>query len=173
MPRKVLGPSRLSKVMAQLNKAPRPQLVGLQSLKLTLAFRNDHWGARHFLKEDLPRIRYANPKLDIQVTRKIKTKEETWDPELVLQFKDGVTKSVPLQGKWSSKIFQEVMETAGGATWARWKTERAAAGLPIVDEPPVRARPSLSKTSASASAAPVPSPSAPDPLKTGAAAVLP
>jgi small subunit ribosomal protein S25 len=28
------------------------------------------------------------------------------------------------------------MDTAGGNSWTRWKTERAEAGLPIVDDPP-------------------------------------
>ena len=28
------------------------------------------------------------------------------------------------------------MDTAGGNSWTRWKTERAEAGLPIVDGPP-------------------------------------
>jgi Mitochondrial ribosomal protein L51 / S25 / CI-B8 domain len=40
----------------------------------------------HFLKEDLPRIQYANPKIDIQVNKPLKTKDETWQPELVLDF---------------------------------------------------------------------------------------
>jgi hypothetical protein len=40
----------------------------------------------HFLKEDLPKIRYANPKIDIQVNKLVKIKEETWQPELVLDF---------------------------------------------------------------------------------------
>lgn len=40
----------------------------------------------HFLKEDLPRIRYANPKIDIRVNKLVKTKDETWHPELVLDF---------------------------------------------------------------------------------------
>ena len=40
----------------------------------------------HFLKDDLPRIRYANPKIDIQVNKLPKTRDETWEPELVLEF---------------------------------------------------------------------------------------
>jgi hypothetical protein len=40
----------------------------------------------HFLKEDLPRIRYANPKIDIQVNKLVKMKEDAWQPELVLDF---------------------------------------------------------------------------------------
>ena len=40
----------------------------------------------HFLKDDLPRIRYANPKIEIQVNKLVKIKEETWPPKLVLDF---------------------------------------------------------------------------------------
>ncbi|KAI0063064.1 hypothetical protein BV25DRAFT_1802657 [Artomyces pyxidatus] len=158
MPRKVIGPSRLSQIMAHLSKAPRPQLAGVKSLKLTLALRNDHFGARHFLKEDMPRIRYANPKVDIAVTKLPKTKEETWKPELVLEFSDGRTQTMSLHDKWSTNIFTELMETAGGPSWARWKAERKAAGLPLVDGSP---------------APTVFHPAAPDTTKTGAAAVLP
>lgn len=45
-PRGVPGPSRLSQILLHLNKAPRPHLAGLKNLKLTLAARNDHFGAR-------------------------------------------------------------------------------------------------------------------------------
>jgi hypothetical protein len=40
---------------------------------------------RHFLKEDLPRIRFANPNLDIQVQQAKKTAEEKWRPEIELE----------------------------------------------------------------------------------------
>jgi len=133
MPKPLPGPSRLSQILQNLNKAPRATLVGVKSITLTLAQRNDHFGARHFLKENLPRIRYANPKIDIQVNKLVKIKEETWQPELVLDFSDGRKQSFNLSNKWSSTIFQELMDTAGGNSWTRWKTERAEAGLPIVD----------------------------------------
>jgi len=135
MPKPLPGPSRLSQILLNLNKAPRPTLVGVRSITLTLAQRNDHFGARHFLKEDLPRIRYANPKIDIQVNKLPKTRDETWEPELVLEFSDGKKQSFNLHNKWSSKIFQEVMDSVGGNSWTRWKAERVEAGLPIVDGP--------------------------------------
>jgi len=40
---------------------------------------------RHFLKEDLPRIRFANPNLDIQVQQAKKTEQEKWRPEIELE----------------------------------------------------------------------------------------
>lgn len=47
MPKPLLGPSRLSKILQNLNRAPRPVLVGVKSITLTLAQRNDHFGARY------------------------------------------------------------------------------------------------------------------------------
>lgn len=68
---------------------------------------------------------------------------------------DGRKLNFNLHNKWSSTIFQELMDTAGGSSWTRWKTERAEAGLPVVDGPPENYVP------------PAPRPT------TGAAAVLP
>ena len=41
-----LGPSHLSQILASLKTGPRLELRSLQSLKLTLAAKNDHFGAR-------------------------------------------------------------------------------------------------------------------------------
>lgn len=110
----------------------------------------------HFLKKDLPRILYANPNLHVHVIKRLKTKDETWPPELVVEFgsspssidrrasvlkfssrlADGRKQNFNLHNKWSSTIFQELMDTAGGNSWTRWKAERAEAGLPVVDGPP-------------------------------------
>ncbi|KAI0935604.1 hypothetical protein AcV5_003984 [Taiwanofungus camphoratus] len=166
MPRKpktIPGPSRLSKILANLTKEPRPRLPSIKSLKLTLALRNDHFGARHFVKEDLPRIRYANPAIDIQVNRLPKSREDTWQPEMVMEFEDGATRTLNLNQKLSSTIFQELMDMAGGSPWQKWKKERSAAGLPIVDVPaPKPVQRFLEEIPFSA-----------DRPKTGAAAVLP
>lgn len=78
---------------------------------------------------------------------------------------DGTVKALDIDQKWSSTIFQELMELGGGPAWTKWKEERTAAGLPIVDIPKPK-KPSSSRKAE-------PSPEAPDPLKTGAAAVLP
>lgn len=43
---------------------------------------------RHFVKEDLPRIRYANPDLNIKVTKLRKTPEERWDPEMQVELRE-------------------------------------------------------------------------------------
>jgi small subunit ribosomal protein S25 len=104
MPKPIPGPSHLSRILQNLNKAPRPTLVGVKEITLTLAQRNDHFGARqvisywcksvqltdvsrsHFMKEDLPRIRYANPNIGIRVNKLPKTSDEAWKPELVLEF---------------------------------------------------------------------------------------
>ncbi|KAI9065772.1 hypothetical protein FKP32DRAFT_1708564 [Trametes sanguinea] len=139
MPRKpktIPGPSRLSGILARLTQEPRPHLPNLKSLRLTYAYRNDHFGARHFVKEDLPRIRYANPTVDIHVEKKLKTKEETWNPEMVVELKNGTTHKLDIGGKWSTAIFNELMEISAGPWWQKWKRERATAGNAATPPPP-------------------------------------
>ena len=42
---------------------------------------------RHFVKNDLPRIRFLNPKVNIEVDKPRKTREETWKPELEVELR--------------------------------------------------------------------------------------
>jgi small subunit ribosomal protein S25 len=84
-------PSSLSKVLAQLTREPQVKLPnlphnGIKRLKLTFAKRNAHYGARHFLNEELPRLAYNNPSVEIQVERKEHLKTEPWTPELLVEF---------------------------------------------------------------------------------------
>ncbi|KAJ7219974.1 hypothetical protein GGX14DRAFT_584885 [Mycena pura] len=134
------GPSALSRLVAHLKAPPKLSLPHIRSLRLTLAARNDHFGARYFLKEQLPRIRYANPDLEIHVRKMAKRPKDEWRPELQLSFHDGKTQSMNLHAKWSSTIVRELMDTAGSLAWARWKTEAERSGVPIIHgaehEPP-------------------------------------
>lgn len=47
---------------------------------------------------------------------------------------DGTVKTLDMDRKWSTSIFRELMDTAGGTSWERWKTDRIAAGLPILEQ---------------------------------------
>ncbi|KAG6820136.1 hypothetical protein H0H93_005011 [Arthromyces matolae] len=132
MPSGKPSPSRLASVLSNLNAEPRLNLKSLKSLKLSLAFRNDHFGARHFVKEQLPRIRWANPNLQIQVETWRKTKDEEWRPEMELTFDNGTAQSIDMHEKWSSAILKELMDVAGGEHWKQWKREALSAGKPIV-----------------------------------------
>lgn len=66
---------------------------------------------------------------------------------------DGSKKSFTMDGKRSGDIFTEVMDAAGTPAWDKWKAERIAANLPIVDDPPegfARKSQNTRKTGASA-----------------------
>ncbi|KAG8882803.1 hypothetical protein FRB97_007737 [Tulasnella sp. 331] len=114
------SPSSLSKALSQLTRAPIPVLSPtVRSLSLSLANRNAHYGARHFLKEDLPRIAYANPNLNVRVTRKEHKKESPWAPEIVVELLDGTTKTVDMTQKHSSVILKELLEIKAQETGAQ------------------------------------------------------
>ncbi|KAJ7475651.1 hypothetical protein FB451DRAFT_975268, partial [Mycena latifolia] len=126
------GLSTLALLVSHLKAPPKLALPSLTSLRLTLASRNDHFGARHFLKEQLPRIRYANPDLDIHVRKLTKRPKDEWRPELQLSFYDGRTQTLNLHARWSTAIVRELMDSAGSPAWVRWKAEAARAGVPVV-----------------------------------------
>ena len=43
------------------------------------------------MKDELPRVAYNNPAILIHVERKLKAKEEQWDPELVVELGEFLT----------------------------------------------------------------------------------
>ncbi|CAL1697032.1 unnamed protein product [Somion occarium] len=157
IPKFTPGPSRLSRILQNLTRGHKPVIAQMKSLKLTLAARNDHWGARHFVAEELPRIRYANPEAGIEINKVPKSPQDNWKPELVVEMRtsvpsrsdhnsihiiplgitgDGKKHTFNLENKHSTSIFTELMDTLGGTPWSRWKQQRTTEGLPLV-EPPV------------------------------------
>jgi hypothetical protein len=49
-----------------------------------------------------------------------------------LSTEKGTSETLDLSNKWSTVIVKELMERAGGASWAEWKVSARAAGLPLV-----------------------------------------
>ncbi|KAL1659165.1 hypothetical protein EV121DRAFT_264230 [Schizophyllum commune] len=122
------GPSKLSKVLEHLKAAPRLQLSGVSRISLVHAYRNDHWGARLFTERDLPRIRYANDALRIEVERHGKAKNEFWRPQMTVELENGTTQTLELSKKSASDILSELMSLAGGPAWTKWVEECQEAG---------------------------------------------
>ncbi|KAF8761323.1 Mitochondrial ribosomal protein L51 / S25 / CI-B8 domain [Rhizoctonia solani] len=81
----------VGKSLAQLSKQPIPYLKpAVKSLRLDLAPKNGHWGARQL------------------------TKEAPWKPSLQLEFADGATHEIEVDGKRSEEIMKDLMKIAGG-----------------------------------------------------------
>jgi len=111
---------------------------------------------RHFVKDDLPRIAYANPTMSIVVNRKEKKLEDTLAPEMHLEFReslvfyllrqrsyvrsfflsslfasgDGSRHKIDMDKKWSSAILTELLDVHSkrGATINVSAGQRAPAG---------------------------------------------
>ncbi|KAG8739293.1 hypothetical protein FRC12_016376 [Ceratobasidium sp. 428] len=107
----------IGKSLAYLLKQPIPYLrPNVKCLTLKLAPRNGHWGARHFLKDDLPRIAYSNPHVTYRVSKcQPLTIERPWAPSLQLEFNDGTKHDVEVDGRLSGDIMKEVLRVAGGS----------------------------------------------------------
>ncbi|TRM63018.1 hypothetical protein BD626DRAFT_357547, partial [Schizophyllum amplum] len=121
-------PSKLGQVLTQLKAAPRLQLSGVSRISLVHAYRNDHWGARLFTERDLPRIRYANDSLSIDVQRHAKANNEFWRPQMKVEMENGAAHTLELSKKPASEILSELMSIAGGPAWNKWVEECQEAG---------------------------------------------
>ena len=54
----------------------------------------------------------------------------------VKRAENGTTHTLDMEGKWSSVIYQELLDLAAGPWWARWKAEQAENGTPVTPHPP-------------------------------------
>lgn len=146
MIKRPLPPSHLFKVLQNLNTGPRLALDrSLRTIRLRIA-KGEHVGARHFVKEELPRIRWANPALDIQVvkagTAQAQTREgqgEQQDvmrkvvrPTMEVEYENGIIKTIDMSHKWSTTITKELMGVAGGDAWKAYRTAALKAGHPLL-----------------------------------------
>jgi hypothetical protein len=46
---------------------------------------------------------------------------------------NGTKETISMDSKHSTKIFEELMDRAGGVSWEQWCSERKALNLPLVD----------------------------------------
>ncbi|PAV21701.1 hypothetical protein PNOK_0165800 [Pyrrhoderma noxium] len=106
-----LTSSRTNTLLPTLSVEPKPLLTGLKAINLSCATKNEHFGARHFIKEELPRIQYANPELKINV-KMIENPPirwgELWRSEMQLEFKNGISKKLEMTSKHSISILEEL-----------------------------------------------------------------
>lgn len=113
------------------------------------------------MKEELGRIRYANPQLNVEVNKVPKSLQDNWTPEMVVEFgnsissvklasrsdtilccpftivsikctEDGAKTTIDISNKWSTSITKELMDLAGGNVWKEHKAAAQSAGLPIL-----------------------------------------
>ncbi|KAF8170366.1 hypothetical protein BJ912DRAFT_861193 [Pholiota molesta] len=144
------GIVRLSKLLSHLNAPPKLVLPAVKRLRLSLAAKGDHFGAQDFVKNHLPRIRYANPNLDIEVQKVPKAPDERWRPEMEVELVDGKVEKLDMNEKWSTSITKELMNLTGGEEWQRHVFSSKNAGLPIlpgedvheIEERKLKAKPS-------------------------------
>ena len=58
---------------------------GMLTASLRYPSPKSNCDGRHFVKEDLPRIQYANPAVSIQVNKQARTKIDSWKPEMIVE----------------------------------------------------------------------------------------
>ncbi|EKM83348.1 hypothetical protein AGABI1DRAFT_110018 [Agaricus bisporus var. burnettii JB137-S8] len=125
------APSKLSQVVQHLEQKPHLRLFGVTSLAVRYDAKRVSPGTRHFVKDALPRLRWANPELAIDVERVFKA-EESVKQSIMLTYDTGTTRSFQVNKKWSTTILREIMDTAGGDPWREYKQRQHEEGLPLL-----------------------------------------
>ncbi|KZP30320.1 hypothetical protein FIBSPDRAFT_850628 [Athelia psychrophila] len=147
MPRRIRtipGPSRLSGFLKQLTRAPRLVLSeDVTRLKLAYKFKGGDFAAKYFVKEELPRIRYANPALAIEVDKLDPTnpKQKAQKSAITLEFSNRPAQTISITHARSTGLLTALMALAGSPAWPEWVKQRTAKGEPIIPEPEAPAKP--------------------------------
>lgn len=84
----------------------------VSSVFLSFAKRNSDMGARHFLKEDLPAVTYANPHVSFRIRRTVR---KTVEPCLHVNFADSTRTAIPIAKRTSADIRKDFFKTAAEA----------------------------------------------------------
>ncbi|KIY65280.1 hypothetical protein CYLTODRAFT_424471 [Cylindrobasidium torrendii FP15055 ss-10] len=122
---------KLDGLLERLQATPKLQLKNVKALNVSYAFRNDHFGARHFTKEFLPRIAYANPGVQINVEKMRKEPQDKWKPSIEVVYEDSTSQVLSLHEKWSTAIAKDLLDAAGTDAWKRYKSSSQANGRPV------------------------------------------
>jgi len=83
------------------------------------------------VKDELPRIRYANQALQIEVDKLTPSNPQykTQEPFILLEFTNAPPQTLYLSHKWSTQIVTDLMATAGlPSIWPQWVEERKNRG---------------------------------------------
>jgi len=140
MPRRIRtipGPSRLAGFLKQLTRAPRLVLSeDVTRLKLAYKFKGGDFAAKYFVKEELPRIRYANPALAIEVDKlnPANPKHKAQESSIILEFVNRPAQTISITHARSTGLLTDLMSLAGSPAWSEWVKQRTAKGEPIIPE---------------------------------------
>ncbi|KAJ2786891.1 hypothetical protein GGI15_001160 [Coemansia interrupta] len=99
---------KIDKILAQLETGLGAARISpkVKSVTLTLSQRTRAPGARHFWREHLRRIQYANPSLPIAVN----FPREPCMPKLEISFADAAVDSFSIAGMQSDEICRKLLE---------------------------------------------------------------
>lgn len=87
-----------------------PQNVSRLELRLQRYVNESSYGAKNFWRANLPPIQFYNPHLQISVKR---YSSSNIQPELIIEFHDGSSKSVLAANKTTADLLQELISATG------------------------------------------------------------
>ncbi|KAF9432572.1 hypothetical protein BGZ76_010605 [Entomortierella beljakovae] len=100
--------SRINAIVSDLRNGLGAVRLSSDVKKISLMFsrKSDNAGARHFLRENMPRIQYNNPAIQFEVK---KVQEAGVAPELTVEFANSEIKKIPCSRIQSSEICKQLL----------------------------------------------------------------
>ncbi|CAO3633810.1 unnamed protein product [Mucor hiemalis] len=100
-------------ILKHLTSGPGAAKLSSNVSKIALTFaskgKNESAGARHFLQENLPRIRYNNPNVEYEVNKVLDTSIK---PTIAVHFANGGSKVIEIPRVQSNVIVDKVFAAA-------------------------------------------------------------
>ncbi|KAG2210551.1 uncharacterized protein EV154DRAFT_49203 [Mucor mucedo] len=96
-------------ILKHLTSGPGAAKLSPNVSKIALTFalkgKNESAGARHFLQENLPRIRYNNPNVEYQVSKVL---DSSIKPTVAVHFSNGRSKVIEIPRVQSNVIVDQI-----------------------------------------------------------------
>ncbi|KAI8054600.1 hypothetical protein BDF22DRAFT_680189 [Syncephalis plumigaleata] len=102
--------SRVQTIVSRLTHGLGAQkLPNVRKVTLTLHRNSANFGARYFIRENLPRLQFNNPQVEFHVTR-VATPQS---PKLTVQMVDGSIKEMAIKRVNSEQVCREFIKLTG------------------------------------------------------------
>ncbi|KAI9592698.1 hypothetical protein BDF19DRAFT_425102 [Syncephalis fuscata] len=108
-----MSQTRVQSIMARLLHGLGAQkLPNVRKVTVSIHRNSANFGARYFIRENLPQLQFSNPQVEFRVTR-VSTPQA---PKLTMQMIDGSIKEMAIKRTTSEQVCREFVKLAGASS---------------------------------------------------------
>ncbi|RKP23051.1 hypothetical protein SYNPS1DRAFT_31256 [Syncephalis pseudoplumigaleata] len=112
-----MSQTRVQSIVARLSQGlGAQQLPNVRKVTLTLHRNSANFGARYFIRENLPRLQYSNPQVEFRIARVATPQQPKFTvqmPLTAMHAVDGSIKEMPIKRTTSEQVCREFIKLTG------------------------------------------------------------